>query len=134
MENRHIIVFDGICNFCNGAVNFIIKRDKIGLFVFSPLQSDHAIRILTKYKIVKSDSDTILLIKNESCYVRTDAILEIAKDLSGLWFLFGIFKILPVRFRDLFYRFFARNRYQFFGKRESCMVPTPEIRNRFIDW
>jgi len=133
MENRHVIIFDGICNFCNGAVNFIIKRDAKGLFVFTPMQSEIAAKLIEEYEAPKVGFDTFLLIKNGTCYYRTDAAFEIARDLTGLWFLFRIFKVLPRGFRDYFYRAFARNRYTLFGKKDVCMIPTPELKNRFLE-
>jgi predicted DCC family thiol-disulfide oxidoreductase YuxK len=133
MENQRVIIFDGICNFCNGAVNFIIKRDPKGLFVFTPMQSEIAAKLIQKYEAPQVGIDTFLLIKNGTCYYRTDAALEIARDLTGLWFLFRIFKVLPRGFRDYFYRAFARNRYSLFGKKDVCMIPTPDVKSRFLE-
>ncbi|MBU0476025.1 MAG: thiol-disulfide oxidoreductase DCC family protein [Bacteroidetes bacterium] len=134
MKNKgnYIIIFDGVCNFCNGAVNFIIKRDIKGVFQFTPMQSDIAQKLIDSYHESKKDLDTIILIKNGVFYIRSEAALEIAKELTGFWFLFRIFKILPVTIRDVFYKVFANNRYKLFGKREVCMIPTLEQRNRFI--
>lgn len=133
MDKRSIIVFDGVCNFCNGAVHFIIKRDPRGVFSFTPMQSDTAKDLMLKYHISAVGFETVLLIKNEVCYLRSDAVLEIAQDLTGFWHLFRALRILPVPIRDYIYKLFARNRYNLFGKRQSCMVPTAEIRNRFIE-
>ena len=133
MDNRRIIIFDGVCNFCNGAVNFIIKRDPSGVFVFTPMQSDIARSLIEKYKVPEVGVDTFLLIKDNECHMRTNAALEIAKELSGHCYLFGVLKVLPVSFRDYFYKLFARNRYNLFGKREVCMIPTPDVRARFIE-
>jgi predicted DCC family thiol-disulfide oxidoreductase YuxK len=132
MDNRHVVIFDGVCNFCNGAVNFIIQRDPNDTFSFTPMQSDIAKGLIEKHKVPEVGIDTFLLIKGDECYTFTDAALEIAKDLSGYWYLFGVFKIIPRLMRDYFYRLFARNRYALFGKRETCMIPTPEIRSRFL--
>ncbi|MBT3320941.1 MAG: thiol-disulfide oxidoreductase DCC family protein [Anaerolineae bacterium] len=132
-EGPHIIIFDGICNFCNGSVNFIIKRDPKGIFSFTPMQSDIAQELMEKHKIEKVELDTFLLIKKGIIYDRSDAALEIAKDLTGFWHLFIIFKVLPKRLSDSFYNLFAKNRYALFGKRASCMIPTPEIRKRFLE-
>jgi len=133
MDKRHIVIFDGVCRFCSGAVRFIIKRDPKGLFAFAPMQSDIAQQLMERHADADLGSDTILLIKNGVCYVRTDAALEIAKDLSGLWFLFRVFKLVPRAVRDYIYRAFARNRYSLFGKRDSCMIPTAELRSRFLE-
>ena len=133
MNNRHVIIFDGLCNFCNGAVNFIIKRDPNKVFVFVPMQSEIAQKLIEEFQAQKVGFDTFLLIKNGVCYYRTDAALEIAKDLTGLWYLFRVFKVLPRGFRDFFYRAFARNRYELFGRKEVCMVPTDDVRSRFLE-
>ena len=132
-DDRHIIVFDGVCKFCNGAVNFIIRRDPNKMFRFAPMQSEAGQRLIEKYNADMVGVDTFLLIKNGVCFERTDAALEIAKDLSGLWPLCRAFRVLPRSFRDFFYRKLAVNRYQLFGRFDECMVPTPEIRDRFID-
>jgi predicted DCC family thiol-disulfide oxidoreductase YuxK len=133
MSNRHIVIFDGVCNFCNGAVIFIIRRDPKALFTFTPMQSESGKRLTEKYNAPIVGVDTILLIKNGQCYERTDAALEIARDLTGLWFMFRILKVLPRSFRDYFYKLFARNRYKLFGRREECMIPSTEVRDRFIE-
>jgi predicted DCC family thiol-disulfide oxidoreductase YuxK len=132
MDNRYIVIFDGICVFCNGVVNFIINRDPGGTFTFSPMQSEVAQSLIKKHHASKEILNTLMLIKNGRCYLRTDAILEIAKDLSGYWYLFTIFKIIPRPIRDLLYTLFAKNRYNLFGKRKSCMVPSENVRKRFI--
>ena len=85
-----------------------------------------------RLQMAKDHLDTIILIKKKIVFVRSEAAIEIAKDLRGLWFLVGVFKIIPVSIRDYFYKIFANNRYKIFGKRETCMIPTDEQRNRFI--
>jgi predicted DCC family thiol-disulfide oxidoreductase YuxK len=132
MDNRHIVIFDGVCNFCNGAVNFIIKRDPDGVFAFTPMQSDLAHELMSQHKIHYVGIDTLLLIKNNQCFVFSSAALEISKDLSGFWYLFNIFKFVPSPIRDFFYKVLARHRYTLFGKQETCMVPTDEVRSRFV--
>ena len=132
MDNRYIVIFDGVCVFCNGVVNFIINRDPGSTFTFSPMQSEVAQSLITKHHASKEILNTLMLIKNGRCYLRTDAILEIAKDLSGFWYLFNIFKIIPRPIRDFLYTLFAKNRYNLFGKRNSCMVPSENVRKRFI--
>lgn len=130
---RSIVIFDGVCNFCNGTVNFIIRRDPNGLFSFTPMQSESGRRLIEEHHAPMVGGDTFLLIKNGQCFDRTDAALEICRDLTGLWFLFRVFKIFPRSFRDYFYRLFARNRYTLFGRRQECMIPSPEVRDRFIE-
>lgn len=132
MDNRHIVIFDGVCNFCNGAVNFIIKRDPNGVFSFTPMQSNLAQELMNKHEIPNVGIDTFLLIKNDQCFVFSSAALEIAKELSGFWYIFNIFKFVPSIVRDFIYKVFARNRYVLFGRQETCMVPTEEVRSRFV--
>jgi predicted DCC family thiol-disulfide oxidoreductase YuxK len=132
MELRHIVIFDGVCNFCNGAVNFIIKRDPQGLYAFTPMQTEFAKSLLVKHQISNVGVDTLVLIKQGQCLMYSTAALEIAKDLTGFWFLFGIFRWLPVHFRDSVYKLFARNRYKLFGRQEHCMVPDEHVKARFL--
>jgi predicted DCC family thiol-disulfide oxidoreductase YuxK len=132
MNTQHIIIFDGVCNFCNKSVNFIIKRDKKNIFLFTPMQSKIAQDLILKYQIKNFDYDTILLIKNDKYYSKTDAVLEILHDLSGLWIVFRVFKVLPKSMRDYGYDLIAKNRYRLFGKADSCMVPTRELKNKFL--
>lgn len=131
MTEQHIVVFDGVCNFCNGAVNFIIARDTHNKFVFTPMQSDFGKKLVEQYSITNVGVDTFLLVKNQKCHIWTDAALEITKDLSGFWFMFNLLRVIPRPVRDFFYRLFARNRYTLFGKSEHCMIPTKELRSKF---
>lgn len=132
MDNRHVIIFDGVCNFCTSAAHFIIDHDPKGVFAFTPMQSHLAQELAEKYGLDTVGLDTFILIKNGRSYVRSSAALEVCKDLSGFWYLFRLFKMVPARIRDAFYRAFARNRYTFFGRRSECMVPTEEVKARFI--
>lgn len=132
LDGRYLVVFDGVCNFCNGAVSFIIKRDPNALFAFTPMQSDLARALMNKYKVYNLGVDTFLLIKSGRCFVFSSAALEITKDLSGFWYLFNVFRVLPGSIRDFFYRAFARNRYALFGRRATCMIPSDEQRSRFV--
>lgn len=131
-NHRHIVIYDGVCHFCNGAVQFIIKRDPAGLFVFTPMQTDFAQTLLTHYKISNIGVDTFVFIKHGDALIYSTAALEIAKDLSGFWYLFGILRWLPVNFRDYFYTLFARSRYTLFGRRDSCLVPDEQQKDRFL--
>lgn len=132
MESHQIIIFDGVCNLCNGAVNFIIKRDARGVFKFAPMQSEIAQKLMLQYQVQELSNDSFLLIKNGQCFLRTNAALEITKELDGFWFMFRSFKILPAVIRDYFYRLLARNRYRLFGKQDTCRLPTKEERDRFL--
>lgn len=133
MDSRHVVIFDGVCNFCNGAVNFIIRRDPAGKFAFTPMQSQLGQDLIVKYGANTVGDETLILIKEGRCFERTDAALEITKDLTGLWYFFRVLGFLPTSFRDYFYRLFARNRYRLFGRRESCMVPDGSVRKRFLE-
>jgi predicted DCC family thiol-disulfide oxidoreductase YuxK len=133
MSERHIVIFDGVCNFCNGAVNFIIRRDPEALFSFTPMQSESGQRLIEEHGATMVGIDTFLLIKNGQCYERTDAAFEIASNLTGLWSMLGVLKILPKSFRDYFYKLFARNRYKLFGRRGECIIPSQDVRDRFIE-
>jgi predicted DCC family thiol-disulfide oxidoreductase YuxK len=103
------------------------------MFSFTPMQSESGKRLIEKHDTPMVGVDTFLLIKNGQCYERTDAAIEIARDLTGLWPMLRVFKILPRSFRDFFYRLIARNRYKLFGRRDDCMVPSPELRDRFLE-
>ena len=127
-----IILFDGVCNFCNNSVNFIIERDKENHFKFAPLQSEIGQKLLDEHNINKTVTDSVVLIEDGKAYVRTTAALRIAKKLSGAWRLLYGFIIVPSFVRDVFYKLFARYRYKMFGKQEACMMPTPEIREKFL--
>jgi predicted DCC family thiol-disulfide oxidoreductase YuxK len=132
MSNQHVIIFDGVCNFCNRSVNFIIKRDHINLFVFAPMQSPAAQKLIADHNVENIGFDTFILIKNDEYLFGTNAAIEIAQGLSGAWYLCRVFKILPRSIRDYFYRLLARNRYSIFGKLETCMLPTKELKNKFL--
>lgn len=132
MRDHHIIIFDGVCHFCNGAVRFIIRRDRNKVFRFAPMQSPIAQSLIAKHGVTDVGFDTFLLIKNDECFFRTNAAIEITKDLSGLWYLFRLSKILPEPIRDFFYRLLARNRYRLFGRSEVCPIPSAEVQDRFL--
>ena len=127
-----IILFDGVCNFCNGAVNWIIAHDKDAKFKFAPLQSEFGEEKRRQFGI-GDDVDSIILIDDGRAYTHSSAALRVAKTLGGIWSLgyAGIIVLRPIR--DAFYRWFARNRYRWFGKQDACMIPTPDVRARFIE-
>ncbi|WP_370173481.1 thiol-disulfide oxidoreductase DCC family protein [Leeuwenhoekiella palythoae] len=128
-----IILFDGVCNLCNGAINFIIKHDPKGVFKFASLQGETGQKLLTQHNIDPEETDSIVLIDNDQVSVKSSAALRIAKNLNqGYPLLFGLM-IIPTFIRNGVYDFIAANRYKWFGKKESCMLPTPELRSRFLD-
>jgi predicted DCC family thiol-disulfide oxidoreductase YuxK len=126
MQQKHTVVFDGGCNLCAGTVRFIARRDPRAVFVFVPMQSAEGKALIAEHRVAETDCDTLLLIKNGRVHVRSDAALEITRDLSGAWFLFRIFLVLPRCARDYFYNLVARNRYRWFGR--SC-TPNPGDRS-----
>jgi len=127
-----IVLFDGVCNFCNASINFIIDRDKAGVFKFAALQSEIGQEILAKHGITTTDYDSIIVEKDGEIYQKSNAALEIARKMDGLWKLFYGFKIIPKFIRDFFYDIVAKNRYRFLGKTDACRLPTPELRARFL--
>ena len=127
-----IILFDGECNFCNGSVNFIIERDAGRYFKFAPNQSEVGERILREYRINKAETDSVILIEDGAVYLYSTAALRIARRLDGAWSLFYAFIIVPSFIRDFFYKLFAKYRLKLFGKKDTCAMPTPELRERFI--
>ncbi|MCA6073821.1 thiol-disulfide oxidoreductase DCC family protein [Fulvivirga sedimenti] len=131
----HIIFFDGVCNLCNGFVNFIIDRDTKGLFKFSSLQSDSARELLAPYPEIitgENPESVVLLTGDGRVLSESDAVLEIAGLMGGAWPTLKVFKVFPRGFRNAVYRWVARNRYRWFGKRDVCRLPTPELKERFI--
>ncbi len=133
-KDKKIIFFDGVCNLCSGAVQFIIKRDKRDVFRFAPLQGEAGQEFLAQRNLNAQDFDSIILfLPGEAYYHKSKAVLKVIDHLGGLWFLLKIFKILPTRFTDAFYDFVAKHRYQWFGRKQSCMIPTPELQEKFLE-
>jgi predicted DCC family thiol-disulfide oxidoreductase YuxK len=133
METAHpIVLFDGVCNLCNGAVQLILRRDPAGRFRFASLQSPAGEELQTRLGIDPQALDSILLVEGERWYRESDAALRIAAGLSGPWKALGILRLIPHPLRDTAYRWIARNRYRWFGRQETCWLPTPELRGRFL--
>ncbi len=134
MNSQHnkIVLFDGVCNFCNSSVQFIIKHDTSNSLKFASLQSSIGQELLNKYAIPK-DVDSVIFIENNQAYTKSSAALKIANYFGGFWKLLQIFMIVPTFIRNFFYDIIAKNRYRWFGKKDSCMLPSPEIRNRFLE-
>jgi len=126
------VLFDGVCNFCNGAVNFVIARDKAGYFKFAPLQSEIGEQITVKQGIDFEKTDSIVLVEDHRAYIQSTAALKIARRLDGLWPVFYGLIIVPRPIRDLAYKLFAKYRYKLFGRQVACMIPTPDVRARFL--
>jgi predicted DCC family thiol-disulfide oxidoreductase YuxK len=137
MEAQHshpIIFFDGVCNLCNASVQFIINHDPKGRFHFAALQSRLGEELMLKEQMPVDEYQSILLLEPDGrVFKRSTAALRIARKLSGLWPMMYLFIAIPAFIRNPIYDFIAKNRYKWFGKRESCMFPTPEIKSRFVD-
>ena len=128
-----IILFDGVCNLCNASVQFVIEHDPKAVFRFAALQSDFGQAIVAKNTLNTEGGDTVILVENGSIYDRSTAALRIAKRLSGGIKLLSVFLIVPKPIRDFFYKIIARNRYRWFGKQETCWLPTKELKARFLN-
>ncbi|TGE23135.1 thiol-disulfide oxidoreductase DCC family protein [Hymenobacter metallicola] len=128
------ILFDGVCNLCSGFVQFIIERDTAGYFRFASLQSAVGQKLLAQHGITLRETgpETVMLVENDQVYTHSTAVLRIARQLGAGWPLLYTFIIVPKVLRDAAYRFVARHRYQWFGQTEACMLPTPELRQRFL--
>ena len=131
-QHERVIVFDGVCNFCNAFVNFVIERDPHGLFKFGVLQSPPAQDILLKFQLSTDDYETFLLIEQGKLFTKSTAAIKILRYLGIPWSLCWMFMIVPHQIRDPFYDFVARHRYQWMGKSEACRVPTEEDQKRFV--
>ncbi len=133
MKTRKIILFDGICNLCNQSVQFVIEHDSKNQFRFASLQSDFGQDFLKKNKLEATQFDSIVFIEDDQFYTKSSAALKIAKYLDGLTSWLTIFMIVPKPLRDIVYSFIAKNRYRWFGKNESCWLPTKELKAKFIE-
>lgn len=130
--NQAIILFDGVCNLCNGFVQFVIKRDVKNRFLFASLQSEEGKGLIRKEGDGREQIKTIVLIENGIFYKRSTAVLKICKHLAGSIKLVYVFTIIPAFIRDILYKIIARKRYAWFGKRNECMVPTPDLQKKFL--
>ena len=133
-KNKKIILFDGVCNLCNNAVLKVIRYDRNNVFLFSALQSKKGKEIINHLGIDISKIDSIILYEPGISYdIKSTAALKVMQDFTGIWNLSSILLLLPEGFRNLIYDYIARNRYKWFGKKESCMIPTPELNAKFLD-
>ena len=132
MKDHQVILFDGVCNFCNYWVNFILAKDKNDLFRFAALQSEAGQMLLLNHGLENSDFDTFILIDDENYFTKSTAALMIAEKLRSVVKLFYPFIFLPKLIRDFFYDLIAKSRYKFFGKRDVCRVPSDDERKKFI--
>ncbi len=132
-KNKKIILFDGVCNLCDSSVQFMIKHDKKDVFRFVPLQSDLGLSILNHIGIDSSKTDSMILyLPKIAYYYKAEAALKIAKELSGIYYYISLLSIFPKGIANLVYDYIAKNRYKWYGKKESCMIPTPELKSKFL--
>lgn len=132
-ETKKIVLFDGVCNLCNGAIQFIIKRDKKDKFRFAALQSEIGQKLVVERGIDTSKVDSIILIDpGVAYYTKSEAALEIGTELKGYRILSNILRLIPSSLSNIVYDLIARNRYKWYGKKETCMIPTPEFRAKFL--
>lgn len=132
-SNRPVVLFDGVCNLCNFFVNFIIDHDRKNHFLFGSLQSKEAKHILLKHSHDSDQLKTVVFVDAGVMYMRSTAALRVLKKLGLPWSIFFVFIVVPKSFRDWIYDWISRNRYSWFGKRDTCRMPTPELRQRFLD-
>ena len=130
---RPIVLFDGVCKFCNASVNFLIERDKSGRIQFAALQSGLGQSLLARFGLARDRIDSIVLVEGKRCSTGSTAALRLTRYMDGVWPLVGVFLFVPAFLRDFCYAILARNRYRWFGRLDACRVPTPEIRQRFLE-
>ncbi|MFA0962879.1 thiol-disulfide oxidoreductase DCC family protein [Roseivirga sp. BDSF3-8] len=130
--SKDIVLFDGVCNLCHGAVNFIIDRDPAGRYHFASLQSEPGRELLQKYDVDPDKIDSVVLVRADMVFTKSRAALEISRYLRGPWPLLYVFKIVPSFIADAIYDLVARNRYKWFGKQDQCRMPDAALRRRFI--
>ncbi|MBD1382583.1 thiol-disulfide oxidoreductase DCC family protein [Metabacillus arenae] len=130
---KPIVLFDGVCQFCNGAVQFLINHDPKGNIRFAALQSNAGQDLLKKFNLPTNDLQTFILVSNKTYYTRSTAALKTLKYLDGFYKHLVFFLLIPKPLRDMIYKIIAKNRYKWFGMKDECMIPTPDIRKRFLD-
>jgi predicted DCC family thiol-disulfide oxidoreductase YuxK len=133
LDEGPILLFDGVCNLCNGIIQFIIKRDPEGRFRYAPLQSEVAKDLLRDCGLPTDRIETFVMIDEGECYTKSSAAIRIATKLGGFYRVAGPFRYIPRPIRDSVYDLVAATRYDIFGRKDQCMVPTPDIEDRFLD-
>lgn len=131
-QKPSIILFDGVCNLCNSSIDFIIKRDHKDKFLVGPLQENEGKKLMTLFEVDPEYLDSLVLVENDQVYYKSTAALRIAKNLSGLWPVFYPLIYFPKGLRDAVYDWIARNRYNWFGKKNTCRLPTPKEASKFL--
>ncbi len=133
MQEHRIILFDGVCQFCNSVVHFVIRNDKRQLFRFAPLQSAAGSQLLKKFDLSTEKFDSFILIEGDQVYTKSTAAIRVLKQLPFPFAAAVVFTIVPLFLRNAVYDVVAHNRYRWFGKRDACMIPNPDVRSRFLD-
>ncbi len=128
-----VLLFDGVCNLCNAAVRFVVRFDEAGTFRFAPLQSDVGQALLSRHGLSTNGFDSFVLVDGEDCYTRSTAALRVCRELDGPWPLLYPLLYLPSIFRDPVYDLIANYRYRIFGRKDECQIPSPELRERFVE-
>ncbi|HLD52509.1 MAG TPA: thiol-disulfide oxidoreductase DCC family protein [Sediminibacterium sp.] len=126
-----VILFDGVCNLCNSSVQFVIKHDPKRQFRFASIQGDYGQQVLKQFHLPPDSLNSFILLKDNQIYTHSTGALKVAKQLSGAWPLLYVFIIIPPFIRNAVYQFIANNRYKWFGKKESCAIPSPELKSLF---
>ncbi len=131
-RSQSIVFFDGICNLCNASIDFIIKRDFKNQFLVGALQDDFSKEILSGHQVRQDYLDSLVLLDDDRIFYKSTAALKISRELSGLWPIFYPLIFLPKWIRDPIYDFIGKNRYRWFGKKNTCRIPTPEEKAKFL--
>ena len=134
-KHKRLILFDGVCNLCNSSVLYVIKRDKKNKFLFAPLQSEVSKQIIHNFDINTFQVDSIILYEpeKEKIHYKSTAALKIASQLGFPTYVLAIFLVIPAFIRNWVYDFIAKNRYKWYGKKDACMIPTPELKSKFLE-
>lgn len=132
--DKKIILFDGVCNLCNSSIQLVIKHDKKDLYRFAALQSETGKKMTAERNIDTSEIDSIILIEpGVAYYTKSAAALKVGKTFGGLWSLLAVFEWIPEGISNVVYDYIAKNRYRWYGKTDACMIPTPELKSKFLD-
>lgn len=132
-QNNPTILFDGVCNLCSGIVMFTIKRDRQGIFKFTPLQSDVGQSLLKQFNLPMDSYQSFILVEGDKYYQKSTAALRVVRRMNGLCSILYVFIVLPRPIRDFIYDLIVKNRYKWFGKKEKCLIPAPGIKSRFLE-
>ena len=133
-KDKKLILFDGVCNLCNNSINFVIRKDKKNQFLFAPLQGELGEKFIRERNIDTAKTDSIILLEpGKAYYVKSSAALKIGQSFGGAWKMLAIFEWIPTSISDFFYDIIAKNRYRWFGRMDNCMIPTPELKAKFLD-